>query len=307
MFAKLDAVHGYFQLEKSSMLTTFLLLQGKLRYLRALMGLNALSEVKSFMELANQVTNCNPDIAHMGTSLGALTQKGMAWQWTYLQEVDFRRMKQLLSLSVIVKPFDQQLEKILLTDASRLKGLGFALMQRGKDGRNRLLHCDSKSLTQCQLRYSTIELKCLAIQWAVTKCDYYLRGLPTFDVLTDHRPLAGLFQKDLHTVDTPRLLRLREKLIAYSFKVTWVPGKTHLIVDALSRAPVFELEECQDLTIDTAVTCLKAEADPALTEIIAEIDHNNRLVTYAIKDGLEADELKAKHPAAQHKKIWGWL
>ena len=46
-FSKLDAVHGYFQLgldEASSKLTTFLLPQGKFRYLRAPMGLNASSD-----------------------------------------------------------------------------------------------------------------------------------------------------------------------------------------------------------------------------------------------------------------------
>ena len=47
IFAKLDAVHGYFQLaldEQSSITTTFLLPQGKFRYLRAPMGLNASSD-----------------------------------------------------------------------------------------------------------------------------------------------------------------------------------------------------------------------------------------------------------------------
>ena len=46
-FAALDAVHGYFQLglnQESSMITTFLLPQGKFRYLRAPMGLNASSD-----------------------------------------------------------------------------------------------------------------------------------------------------------------------------------------------------------------------------------------------------------------------
>ena len=45
-FAKLDAVHGYFQLaldEESSKFTTFLLPQGKFRYTWAPMGLNASS------------------------------------------------------------------------------------------------------------------------------------------------------------------------------------------------------------------------------------------------------------------------
>ena len=46
-FLKMDAVHGYFQLalsEESSLLTTFLLQQGKFQYLRAPMGLNASSD-----------------------------------------------------------------------------------------------------------------------------------------------------------------------------------------------------------------------------------------------------------------------
>ena len=95
-------------------------------------------------------------------------------------------MKQLLSSSVIIKPFDQQLETILLTDIKTERPqIGFALMQKGKDGKGRMVHCGSKSLTPCQQRYSTIEQKCLAIQWAVTKCNYYLRELPSFDVLTD--------------------------------------------------------------------------------------------------------------------------
>ena len=47
LFCKLDAVHGYFQLaleERSSKLTTFLIQQGRFRYLRAPMGLNASSD-----------------------------------------------------------------------------------------------------------------------------------------------------------------------------------------------------------------------------------------------------------------------
>jgi len=47
VFAKLDAVHGYFQLaldEESSKLTTFLLPSGRYRYLRAPMGLSSSSD-----------------------------------------------------------------------------------------------------------------------------------------------------------------------------------------------------------------------------------------------------------------------
>ena len=102
-----------------------------------------------------------------------------------MQEEYFQWMKQVLSSSAIVKLFYLQLETVLLTDA---------------------VHCGSKSLTPCQQKHSTIELECLAIQWAVTKCDYYQCGLPIFNVLADHHPLVGLFMKDLHTVEMPRLL-----------------------------------------------------------------------------------------------------
>lgn len=80
---------------------------------------------------------------------------------------------------MIVEMFDQQLDVIMLTDMSRLKELGFVLIQKGKQGENRLVHCGSNRLTPCQQRYSTIELECLAIQWAVNNW-----GLPRFDVLT---------------------------------------------------------------------------------------------------------------------------
>ena len=46
-FAKMDAIHGYFQLsveEESSKITTFLLPLGRYRYLRAPMGLSSSSD-----------------------------------------------------------------------------------------------------------------------------------------------------------------------------------------------------------------------------------------------------------------------
>ena len=52
-----------------------------------------------------------------------------------------------------------------------------------------------------QQRYATIELECLAIKWAVNKCDFYLRGLTAFTVLTDHRSLLGIFRKQLHKLE----------------------------------------------------------------------------------------------------------
>ena len=80
--------------------------------------------------------------------------------------------------------------------------------------------------------------------------EFFLKGLPTFTVATNHRPLVGTFNKNLADLTNPRLQRLREKVAAYCFKVIYVPAKTHNIADALSRAPIFPGTDELDIQID---------------------------------------------------------
>ena len=140
----------------------------------------------------------------------------------------------------------------------------------------RIVRCGSKGLTPTQQHYSTIELECFAIIWAVQKCSFYLRGLPSFRILTDHHPLEGIFQKDLFDLTSPRLQRMREKIAIYNF-IQWTPGKTHLIADALSRAPLLAPKDLPGLEIDS-FTCLSVTSHPSLDAIYAAIDDDYRLL-----------------------------
>ena len=70
---------------------------------------------------------------------------------------------------------------------------------------------------------------------------------------------------------------MREKLAAFNFTVTWVPGKTHLIADALSLAPLFRPEEHPDLEVDTALSCLTMTKDPSISIITDNISDDYRL------------------------------
>ena len=45
---------------------------------------------------------------------------------------------------------------------------------------------------------------------------------------------------------------------AYNFEVKWVPGKLHLIADALSRAPHFS-PHSKELTVETTFAVLTEE------------------------------------------------
>jgi len=143
----------------------------------------------------------------------------------------------------VVKPFDVTLPTEVLTNASRLGGLGYALVQR-RGKATSLVECGSRSLTESEANWSTIELKMLAITWAITrKLPYYLRGAPNFTVTIDHWPLVGVFEKPMASILNPRLLQMREALQAYIFDTRWVEGKAHMVADALSRAPVASPKE----------------------------------------------------------------
>jgi hypothetical protein len=241
--------------------------------------------VRSFLGLANQLSGFVPDFAHMTRSLRGLTGKNATFIWLPDHEEEFQTIKRLMTSSMVITHFDPMQAVTVLTDASRLHGLGFA-MGHMVEGRFRVVTCGSKSLTATQQRYSTVELECLGVHYAITKCAFYLKGLERFTVLTDHRPLEGVFQKDLYELPNPRLQRIREKLGEFNFEVKWVPGKTHYIADALSRAPLFAADDLSDMAIDTARTCLADTASPKLIEVLDDIDHDYRVLRKDVETGI---------------------
>ena len=198
-----------------------------------------ITTLRSFLGLANQLGHFVPDLSHLTKRLRLLLKKNQAWTWLPAHDQDFRRVKDILTRECTVKPFDPSLPTSLLTDASRNFGLGYMLLQKDRDGKPRVIQCGSCSLTPAQKNYAVIELECLAIVWAIKKCNFYLRGIRTFSVITDHRPLVGIFKKSVHDLDNQRLVRFVTRVSDYVFDVEWTPGKEHLIADALSRAPVF--------------------------------------------------------------------
>ena len=260
-----------------------------------------LKDTRAFLGLANQLGAFIPDLAHMTSPLRPLIKKGNAWLWLEEHEKCFNKVKELLTSKTLVQPFNEAAETFMLTDASRLNGLGFALMQR-KDGEHTLVQCGSCSLTPTQQRYATIELECLAIQWSIKKCEFYLKGLDRFEVLTDHRPLVGIFSKQLNALENSRLMRMREKLTEYSFEVKWVEGKSHYIADALSRAPVFDPHE-EELTVDCAINCLRVTDSKAIS-ILDEIrgEEYKQLINCIISDR-ELKDLPPDHPARKYKEM----
>ena len=261
-----------------------------------------LTSLRSFLGLANQLGHFIPDLSHMTIRLRELLKSNSAWLWLSEHEADFQKLKLMLSGPMLVKPFDPTLPTELLTDASRHFGLGFILLQRGKDNKPRIIRCGSRSLTAAQKNYAVIDLECLAIVWAIQKCRFYLHGMPNFKVITDHRPLLGIFSKPLHERPNQRLMKFRELLTDYSFDVLWQAGKQHLIADALSRSPVFP-PECDGTERIFSNLCLKVAKDPAQQILFDAIDADYKAVISAVRNN-KPNSLPSVHPAHAFSSVW---
>ena len=270
-----------------------------------------LTSLRSFLGLVNQFGTFAPDIAHMTESLRSLLRKDIAFTWLADHDEAFLKIKEILTSPALVSFFQKDKRTELLTDASRLKGLGYALIQKDTDNNIHLIQCGSRSLTKTESNYSTTELECLAITWAIAKCRHFLSGHPGFKVITDHRPLVGTFKKALEDFTNARLQRFVEKLSDYTFTVEWMEGKAHQIADALSRAPVFSPpEEAETEESVNWINIARAVSDdPQLSELIkhSQEDAEYQEVIQALKAGSTPRELPPTHPAKLYSSVWNQL
>ena len=258
-----------------------------------------IKELSSFLGLAQQLGVFIPDLAHLTAKIRPLLKKGTAFLWLEEHEEAFIQAKQTLVEKTTVVPFDPTKKTILLTDASRLYCIGYVVVQAGED-KLQLIECGSSSPTPTQQNYATIEIECLAVQWALLRSKFYLHGLQSFKAWTDHKPFRGIFVKELHKLENPRLMRMREKIAHFNFELKkWVAGKKHYIADALSQVPVFSPKE-QLKETEKESRCLKIIDDPIINLIAAaarDIEYQ-RLIS-ALKAAANLTDLEDDHPA-QH-------
>ena len=273
--------------------------------------------VRSFLGLGQQVAHFVPDYTAASGPLRELTKKSVPFTWGPDQAKAFEQCKSILTGDLVLRPFNPLLPTELITDASR-SGLGFLLMQQDPvDKERHLVQCGSRALSPAETRYAVCELEALGCLFAVQKCRHYLLGMKTFELVTDHRSLRGVFQKELCDVENVRLRRYREKLQEYTFTVSWRPGKSNLMADALSRNPVSppgEPEEVAGPCVCRAIRSGSGEGDPALAPLLAAAAADpayQQLVQAVLTtinpsnlNPLLAPGLPADHPARAFDKVW---
>jgi putative transposase len=121
------------------------------------------------------------------------------------------------------------------------KGVGAILSQKERR-LEKVVAYASKSLTDTQRRFHSMEGECYALIWGIMHFRQYLH-MKHFILRTDHKPLEWLA-----TVSNTHGRRgiWVEMLQDFSFKILHRPGLRHMNADALNRNPVGLAEEDED-------------------------------------------------------------
>ena len=275
-----------------------------------------LTSLRGFLGLLNQLADWNPDTAQSTEKMRTLLRKGIAWCFDHDILAEFKAAKTNLTggesgESAVNSPFDPSLETVLLSDASKLRGFGYILLQKRDDGKHNIIRCGSCSLRPAHRNYAPIELEALGVTWAISKCTFFLSGLDNFEVLTDHQPLVNLWKKDLCDVTNRRLFKCLENTMMFNFRVTYTPGKYHLACDALSRNPLLGEMEADDDATDgvyklryTYTSSKSARDDLQLAPLFdAAVDTDYQMVVKFVREGGKLDKVPIDHPAKAYKHV----
>jgi hypothetical protein len=209
----------------------------------------------------------------------------------------------ILTCDLVLINFDPSKPTILLTDASRLKDLGFALVHtevvNGKE-QIRLVTCGLRSLNPAKKSYAVVELEALAVKYAVKKCRYYLLSMQKFTVWSDHRPLVGIWRKQINKIGNARCQKWRENLSIYNFNVEWKAGKTHYVADSLSRAPYWDPPEVN------SVFCFAINPRQGIQDILCNAvgEEDYKRILKAVTKGVSVKSIADCHPAAALRSEW---
>jgi hypothetical protein len=148
--------------------------------------------------------------------------------------------------------------------------------------RIRLVNCRSRSLSPAEKSYAVVDLEALAIKYPVEKCRYYLLGMQKFTVRIDHRPLLGIWRKQIDKIGNARCQKWRENLSIYNFNVKWKAGKTHYVADCLSRQPYWDPPEVY------SVFCFAINPMQGIHDIIREAaeEEDYKRIIEAVSNGV---------------------
>lgn len=148
-------------------------------------------EVSRFLGMINYLSRFIPNLSSESSSLRNVCLRNSDWKWSVLEQEEFRKLKDVVSESTVLKYYHLKEPVELFCDSSSF-GLGAALIQD-----NTPIGYASRTLTKAESNYAMIEKELLAVVFGCKRFDQLLVGNQNVVVKTDHKPLVNIFKKPL--------------------------------------------------------------------------------------------------------------
>ena len=231
-----------------------------------------ITELRRFFGMAQQLSKFTPELARASEPLRGLLSTKNSWVWTANHDSAFQETKKVLAKAPILAHYDLNKPTRLRTDGSLLNGIAAILYQQHGD-QWKPVEFASRYLSDAEKNYHNIEIEMLAVTWGCEKMSKYLHGLRHFVVQTDHKPLIPILNYKPLAEMTPRIQRMRMRLLKFSFAAEYVKGKELADADALSRAPWSQATKEDEIVeqeiaahVDTVIGNIPA-TEPRIDEI----------------------------------------
>ncbi|GFU69953.1 retrovirus-related Pol polyprotein from transposon 297 [Trichonephila clavipes] len=186
-------------------------------------------QLQSFLQTCSWYRKCIANFSEIARSLSNLTKKKACWKWSEEEEKAFQTLKQCLVSPPILKQADFSKSFLIRTDASNY-ALEAVLLQ-GEDKEEHPVEFTSRLLNPAERNYSTTEREALAVVCALEKFRGYVDGA-SITVASDHQPLRWLMKLKS---PTGRLARWALQLQSFNLNMEYIPRKSNVVADMLSR------------------------------------------------------------------------
>lgn len=190
------------------------------------------AELRSFLGMAGFYRHFLVKFAHHSAPLTDLFKKNVPYTWTTTEEDCFNALKEKLTTAPVLAYPDPTKPFTVTCDASS-RAIGAVLSQDHGKGPQPIAFF-SRKLQPAECKYAAHDREMLALVAALEHWRHYLRGHVRNQAYTDHKALKHFAtQPNLN----PRQTRWMGYLQEFNVYIDYLPGKTNLVADALSRRP----------------------------------------------------------------------
>ena len=212
-------------------------IEGKVRAIHEAPALRNVKELQAFLGMLNYYACYLPNLSTILAPLHELLAKDCKWTSGKRQVEAFNRAKDMFNSSDLLVHHDPIKELVLSCNASPY-GLR-AVLSHIIDGKERPISYASRTLSPAERNYAQLDKEGAAVISGLKKFHQYLYG-QKFKIVTDDKPLLGLFKADkaVPTMASPRIERWALLLTAYDYELVYKEGQNHGNADGLSRLPL---------------------------------------------------------------------